>query len=216
MTLRWWPHLGPQLERHRKRPRDGSVHAGGASADEAAVGAGAAPAQANVTQRSLGAIEDRILQLERQLAEIGDEGSDDGGDAGEAASSATAVKRKKLRDQPGDASGLQACHRSRSSAPAAPLDPAALRCEVCGISVNSLALMQEHLKGRKHRDAARMQQAAAEGRFCETCGIVFTGAAQYKEHCQGKQHRSKLAAHGKGRGGGGRGRGGGGSRGTAR
>ena len=195
MTLRWWPHLGPPLERQRKRPRDDRPDAGATGADEAAVVAGAAPAEANVTQRSLGAIEDRILQLERQLAEIDDEDGDDGGGAGEAASSAPAVKRKKARrpEAVSTAGG--------SSAPAATLDPAALRCEVCGISVNSLALMQEHLKGRKHRDAARMRQAAAEGRFCETCSIVFTGAAQYKEHCQGKQHRSKLAASDRRRGG---------------
>ena len=180
MTLRWWPHLGPPLSRHRKRSGDGDI--GVADAEKPAVAVGAVPAEENVTQRSLGAIDDRILQLERQLAEA--EHSDDGGGVDKTASSAPAVKRKKARKK--DA--------SHADAPPATLDPAALRCEMCGISVNSLALMQEHLQGRKHRDTARMRQAAEEGRFCETCGTVFTGAAQYKEHCQGKQHRAKLAA----------------------
>ena len=78
---------------------------------------------------------------------------------------------------------------STNYAPAFPeVQPTQLRCECCRIVVNSEALLQEHLQGRKHVMLARVCDARAEGRYCEACEIAFTGPNQYIDHCKGKRH----------------------------
>ena len=171
------------------------------------------PSVSNVTQRSLSEIDSRIVQLERQLA-----GSDADSSGSEAEIDSAALQRASARKDGKAVAAAPAAKRPREgTAPPAPAEEvagASLHCELCGVSVTSQALMREHLRGRKHRDAARFKEAACEGRFCATCGLAFTSAAQLKEHCNGKTHRSRLAAGaGKGGKGGGAGKGGGGGKG---
>ena len=174
------------------------------------------PSVSNVTQRSLSEIDSRIVQLERQLA-----GSDADSSGSEAEIDSAALQRASARKDGKAVAAAPAAKRPREgTAPPAPAEEvagASLHCELCGVSVTSQALMREHLRGRKHRDAARFKEAACEGRFCATCGLAFTSAAQLKEHCNGKTHRSRLAAGagkgGKGGGGGKGGKGGGGDKG---
>ena len=166
------------------------------------------PSESNVTQRSLSEIDSRIVQLERQLA-----GSDADSSGSELEIDSVALQRASARKDGKAVAAAPAAKRPREgTAPPAPAEEVAsvsLHCELCGVSVTSQALMREHLRGRKHRDAARFKEAACEGRFCATCGLAFTSAAQLKEHCNGKTHRSRLAAGaGKGGQGGGAGKGG--------
>ena len=166
------------------------------------------PSESNVTQRSLSEIDSRIVQLERQLA-----GSDADSSGSELEIDSVALQRASARKDGKAVAAAPAAKRPREgTAPPAPAEEVAgvsLHCELCGVSVTSQALMREHLRGRKHRDAARFKEAACEGRFCATCGLAFTSAAQLKEHCNGKTHRSRLAAGaGKGGKGGGAGKGG--------
>ena len=166
------------------------------------------PSVSNVTQRSLSEIDSRIVQLERQLA-----GSDADSSGSEAEIDSAALQRASARKD-GKAVAKRPREGTGSPAPAVEVVGASLHCELCGVSVTSQALMREHLRGRKHRDAARFKEAACEGRFCATCGLAFTSAAQLKEHCNGKTHRSRVAAGaGKGGKGGGAGKGGGGGKG---
>ena len=67
--------------------------------------------------------------------------------------------------------------------------PPEFYCECCRIQVNSAALLQEHLKGKKHVQAARVRDARAESRYCEACEVVFTGPGQLAEHCKGRKHK---------------------------
>ena len=57
---------------------------------------------------------------------------------------------------------------------------------------------QEHVRGKKHVQAARVKEARAAGRYCECCDKVFTGDNQVKEHMKGRKHReaAALAARG--------------------
>ena len=175
--MAWWPRLAPVRSKRRRAPAAAAF----GEAPAAPTAPPAAPS-ANVTPRSLGVIESRIETLERELAESESESED--------AVAPTVLKRQRQKrppadalEAPGDEPGIESLH-----------------CEVCGVSVTSAALMREHLRGKKHREAVRTQQAVSEGRFCETCKLVFTSAAQLKEHCNGKAHRLKAGAGGGGGG----------------
>jgi len=69
-----------------------------------------------------------------------------------------------------------------------------LHCEACNISVTSQELMREHLQGRKHVAAVRLQAARAESRYCDICALEFTGETQLTEHLKGRKHSDKAAA----------------------
>ena len=187
----WWPRLAPLQQTKRRQPRATTrPRARAVSASLSQNVAVATSVPLNVTQRSLGEIDSRILQLERQLAEI---------DSEHQLSEMDSVNLHKSASRKGQkagaaASAKRAADDAASAAPVGDLAGLSLHCALCGVGVTSQALMREHLQGRKHRDAARTQQAASEGRFCDTCGLAFTSAAQLKEHCNGKTHKSRLAA----------------------
>ncbi|KAG8460306.1 hypothetical protein KFE25_011797 [Diacronema lutheri] len=184
---------------------------------------------------AINALDDQIDALERELAR-GVESDDSGSSTGvERVITSAASRLPAIADAPG-AGDEHASRRKRkreaalrhgaaSGAPAqAP--PALLRCELCGVCVNSELLMREHRLGRRHRELEAEARASAEGRWCAVCRLEFTSAVQREEHEQGKRHkdaaeRSALgggANRGTGRAGRSGGRGGGRSdgRGAAR
>ena len=127
----------------------------------------------------------RIEELERLLAEASDDSDGASSRPDEEDKSATA-----------GSSSAEPASRKRKAASlgSAQQSVLSLRCDACGISVTSQELMREHMQGRKHAAAVRVQEARAEGRFCECCSLVFTSKAQFIEHQKGKKHREAQAA----------------------
>lgn len=74
-----------------------------------------------------------------------------------------------------------------------PAEPLPLHCDVCGVSVNSATLMQEHRVGKRHREAVIRREAVGEGRWCDVCSLAFTSSVQLSEHEQGKRHKLAMA-----------------------
>ena len=195
----WWPRLAPLRQTKRRHARVGTgTRPEARSVMRPGVRAVTRPGahdvvtsvSSNVTQRSLSEIDTRILQLERQLAEIDSEGQLSEIDSANLQRSSA----RKDRQAVAAASTKRARDNVDSAAPVDDVAGLSLHCDICGVGVTSQALMREHLQGRKHRDAARTRLAASEGRFCDTCSLAFTSAAQLKEHCNGKSHKSRLAA----------------------
>ena len=130
----------------------------------------------NVVQRSLVAVDDRIAQLEKELAELS---SDDSAD-------------DQREDRPPPAKKFKSQKRGPAVVGSSTAPPLPLHCEACGVSVNSEELMREHLQGRKHKHAAKMLEAKAEARYCSACDIAFTGPDQLAEHIKGRKHRDRV------------------------
>ncbi|KAL1526842.1 hypothetical protein AB1Y20_015534 [Prymnesium parvum] len=187
-----------------------------------------------IVERSLAALDQRILELERALEEGSEESEPDwgherppppsaaasssfappgeswvsflkarraavqgaqGGSAasersacGESSGEASPEKKKKLKKK---RKRSEATHGGTGAA-APSTAPPSLWCACCRIRVNSEALMDEHLLGKKHALALRVEAARGESRYCEACDIVFTGPAQLAEHSKGKKHKDAL------------------------
>lgn len=154
----------------------------------------------NVVERSLVAVDDRIAQLEKELAELSsDESADESSDE-------SANDQREERPPPAKKpKSEKICPDFVGSSTAAPLP---LYCEACGVSVTSEELMREHMQGKKHKYAAKMLEAKAESRYCSACDIAFTGPDQLAEHMKGRKHRDRVAqleggwSNGGGKGGG--------------
>ena len=133
----------------------------------------------NVRERSLNAIDARIAELERELAEMEE---DVGSDAATAARANTGKRRRN-----DSSAGAGASSKARGSLePDAPLG---LWCEVCSVGVTSIELMREHLGGKRHMQEQKKHDAKSAGRFCETCSLAFTSSAQMTEHLKGRKHK---------------------------
>ena len=127
----------------------------------------------NVVARSLTAVDDRIAQLEAELADLSSD-DDDSGD-----------------DEP-PAQTPQAKKQKAQSTASTPTDPLPLYCKVCNVSVTSQELIEEHIRGKKHKLAVKASEARAKGRYCDVCEIVFTGPDQLAEHKKGRKHSCLL------------------------
>ncbi len=117
-----------------------------------------------VVERSLSELDARIAALEKELEDSSDGERDDG-------ASAPAPSRKKRPADPRWPARPVCSEWPAASATAGRSESggSGLRCEACGITVTSEALMREHVQGRKHHQAVRMFEARAEGRYCEVC-----------------------------------------------
>ena len=128
---------------------------------------------------SLTAMEERIAQLERELAEEGTSDSDDFLEEEE--QRVRPPPPKKQRATPPDA-------LRRPSATTEPgAQPLSLHCAICDKKVTSEKLMHEHLSGRAHKSML----ARAENRYCVCCKVEFTSSRQLEDHCKGRKHKDK-------------------------
>lgn len=156
-----------------------------------------APAEpaVNVRKRTISELDEEIARLEREMEELGSDGDVSDGEARAeqgprlpaareyVPASRAAGKEKRPRKSKGGGTGEGA-----GEAAAVPL-----RCEVCGVNVNSAALMEEHLLGKKHALALKAEEARRENRYCEACELCFTSVAQLEDHCKGRKHRDTAA-----------------------
>ena len=111
---------------------------------------------ANVVNRSVSAIDDRIAALERELADISeDESSDDDGGVGDRAPSGSALPSSSTNTNKRRAADDERPLMSKQRRQDAPPAITSLWCDVCGVGVNSVELMEEHLAGRKHLYATK-------------------------------------------------------------
>ena len=119
----------------------------------------------NVVPRSLDVLDDRIARLEAELADLSSDGGaensddDDDDDSDEAEPEPQPPPAKKQKPEKPPREG-----KASSSS-----EPMSLYCQVCGVSVNSELMMEEHLAGIKHKDLVKANVAKAEGRYCEVC-----------------------------------------------
>ena len=133
------------------------------------------------------ALTSRIAALEAELGDsedISDDADEDGEDVyGHEESSRADV-----------AAGASRGKRRKTDAAVEATDAdLPLHCEACNISVTSQELMREHLQGRKHVAAVRLQAARAESRYCDICALEFTGETQLTEHLKGRKHKVAAA-----------------------
>ena len=135
-----------------------------------------ASSSSNIVARSLTAMEERIAQLERELAECSSDDSD-------AASEDPPPPAKKQRGRPPAPTAAAAGEQSSGDAS----KPLSLHCALCNKSVTSEKLMHEHLGGRAHKHML----ARSEGRYCVCCKIEFTSSRQLEDHSKGRKHREK-------------------------
>ena len=161
-------HCASWWSRHgRRRSRATVCRPAQRSVPEAVV----APAP-NVRPRTLSALDEQIARLESELAESSDE------------------EPLRVPSLLRDDSRLDA----EVQRVAAACESNQLTCDVCGVRVTSLALLREHMAGRKHVQAVKQREARLAGRYCEVCATAFTSEAQMTEHLNGRKHRERARA----------------------
>lgn len=152
----------------------------------------AAPAEAavNVRKRTISELDEKIARLEREMEELGSDGDMSDADAGaeELPAAREYVPASRIGGQEKRPRKSKGGGASEGSGEAV-----SLRCDVCGVNVNSEALMDEHLRGKKHALALKAEEARKENRYCEACELCFTSVAQLEDHCKGRKHRDTAA-----------------------
>jgi hypothetical protein len=154
-----------------------------------------APAEpeVNVRKRTISELDEKIAQLEREVQELGSDNDLADGDVGAEELPLPAAREYVPALKIGGHEKKRPRKSKGGGTSEGPGEAASLRCGVCGISVNSDALMEEHLRGKKHALALKAEEARRENRYCEPCELCFTSVAQLQDHCKGRKHRETVA-----------------------